>query len=156
MILALLVFLALQDPNLTALDCSQAMTTVEINECVGRDLDLEQQRMGDYLDATVNRLTEEAMEGGESLDQADAVIAEVREGQTLWQAYADKACDAVYTRWQAGTIRVVMALECHIELTRQRTHHLWSEYLSFPDSTEPLRPEPVKTVAEEREAAGLN
>lgn len=153
MILALLASLFIQDPDLAAVDCSQAMTTIEINACIGRDLDLEQERMNLYLDTAFAVLREEAAGAGEGLDEANALIAEIEAGQTLWQAYADKACAAVYTRWQSGTIRVAMALDCQIELTRQRTHHLWSEYLSFPDSTEPILPEPVRSVAAEQNSA---
>lgn len=156
MILVLLASLALQDPDLAAVDCSQAMTTIEVNACIGRDLDLEQERMNLYLETAFAVLREEATGAGEGLDEADALIAEIQDGQTKWQAYADKACAAVYTRWQSGTIRVAMALDCQIELTRQRTHHLWSEYLSFQDSTPPILPEPVMAVREEREEAGLN
>lgn len=153
MIFALLASLALQDPDLAAVDCSQAMTTIEVNECIGRDLELEQERMNLYLDTAFAVLREEAVGAGEGPDEANALIAEIQAGQTLWQAYADKACAAVYTRWQSGTIRVAMALDCQIELTRQRTHHLWSEYLSFEDSTPPILPEPALSVAAEQDRA---
>lgn len=134
-----------QDPDVPK-DCTQALTTLEINDCRAEDLRLETARMQTYLDAAITSVRSEAEEPA----AAEILVEEIQTSQALWQAYADQACSAVYTRWQAGTIRVMMALGCQISLTRQRTHHLWTEYLSFPDDTPPLLPEPVRTVAEER------
>lgn len=138
-----------QDPDPAPTDCHQALTTLEINDCVAEDLRLETVRMEAYLDAAIGQVRIEAEESGEDAAAADDVIGEIRASQDLWGSYAERACDAVYTRWQAGTIRVVMALNCQIDLTRERTHYLWREYLPYPDSTPAVLPEPVKAVSEE-------
>ncbi len=146
--LVMAAHLLAQDP--APAGCTQALTTLEMNDCHAEDLRLETERMGAYLAASVAQVRLEAEESGEGVDAVEGLVAEIEASQTLWSAYTDQACMAVYTRWQGGTIRVLMALGCKITLTRERTHHLWTEYLSLPDETPALVPEPVKTVAEER------
>lgn len=128
-----------QDPADRSLDCAQASNTMEINECAGLDVQAEERRMATYLAAAVGALRDQA----ESPEQAEVAIAELQAGQAAWRTYADSACAAVYTRWQAGTIRVLMSLSCLERLTQQRSHTLWTEYLTYMDSTPPALPEPL-------------
>ncbi|MDE0552455.1 hypothetical protein OU793_24315, partial [Vibrio sp. VP6] len=58
------------------------------------------------------------------------------------QAYMSSHCDSVYTQWRDGTIRGVMAISCKTKLTKQRTHELWENFLTYMDSTPPVLPEP--------------
>ena len=73
--------------------------------------------------------------------------------QRSWEAYADIRCDGVFDQWKGGTIRTIMTVGCRIEATRQRTHDIWADHLTYADSTPPVLPEPVLTVFEEQEAA---
>jgi uncharacterized protein YecT (DUF1311 family) len=126
-----------QDPGPPP-DCANAANTIEINECAAADVAAEEDRMAAYLAAAVEVLRK----GAESLEPAEAAVADLLDSQTAWRAYADSACGAVHTRWLAGTIRTLMALNCQKRLTRQRSHTLWTEYLTHPDGTPSDWPDP--------------
>lgn len=128
-----------QDP--VPAECREAGTTIEINECFAALAEAERLRMDAYYAVAVSTLREEAEDGGEQ------AVADLEAGQKAWETYAEAACGAVYTRWQAGTIRVVKALQCQRDLTRERTQHLWREYISYEDSTPPPLPEPTGYAA---------
>ena len=123
--------------NLPA-DCSQAMTTPEINACGALDLRREEQRMEEYLQAAYRR----------AADSGTQEAAWLRASQSAWKAYADIACGAVYEQWSDGTIRGVMYLGCMVNLTRERTHVVWRGFLTYPDSTPPVLPEPRRPLSE--------
>lgn len=126
-----------------ALDCDNVMTTLDVNACMAKALEAEEARMNAYLEAAIGVLREEA----ETPEQANAMAAELQASQKLWADYAESACQAVYSRWQAGTIRVSMALSCKQDLTLERTHALWVNYLAYMDSTPPRLPEPVAAAS---------
>ncbi len=69
-------------------------------------------------------------------------LAEFDKAQTAWIAYRDAECGAIYDYWSSGTIRNTIALTCEIDLTRRHTHTVWSEWLTYMDSTPPILPEP--------------
>lgn len=134
---ALTLGLAVQDSQ-PPLDCANAMTTVEMNDCAALDVEAEEVRMRTYL----ARSLEAVRETSDSPELGVEAAAQMAEAQTAWEAYVEAECGAVYTRWQGGTIRVLMALGCKRELTLERTRHLWGAFLSYPDGSEPLLPEP--------------
>lgn len=51
-------------------------------------------------------------------------------------------CDAVYEWWREGTVRGAMALGCEIRVTKARTMTIWRNWLTYPDRSPPLLPEP--------------
>ncbi|TOB51174.1 lysozyme inhibitor LprI family protein, partial [Vibrio parahaemolyticus] len=70
------------------------------------------------------------------------LTAAIKLAQQDWQAYMSSHCDSVYTQWRDGTIRGIMAISCKTKLTKQRTHELWENFLTYMDSTPPVLPEP--------------
>lgn len=120
--------------------CEDAVTTVDVSVCLSRVLDRESDRMDGYFAAAIAR----ADELGDRIVGADGpeVIEALQLSQSAWLAYRDAECSAAYAWWSDGTIRGPKTLQCRINLTRERTHHLWSAYLTFPDSTPPVLPDP--------------
>ena len=108
-------------------------TTLEINNCMARELDRAQAELHRYVMAAGKRLRQE--------DQAVAVGG-FDKAETSWTAYRDTECDAVYAYWSEGTIRNAMELGCKIKLTREHTHAIWRLWLTYPDSTPAILPEP--------------
>lgn len=142
MIAALLIALTLQTPAAAEVDCDRAANTQEINACVAQELAREEARMNRYLQAAQSRLYDDlaaAAPGGEP----GFGPAWLDASQSAWVAYADIRCRGVFDQWKDGTIRTVMALGCRIEATRQRTHDIWTDHLTFGDSTPPILPEPT-------------
>ncbi|MBM6550881.1 lysozyme inhibitor LprI family protein [Marinomonas ostreistagni] len=113
------------------IDCETAYTTRDMNQCAAQTLAESEQVMQRYLDASLERH-----------QQDPELVQAIELAQQRWQQYRSAHCDAVYTQWREGTIRGVMTLSCKTELTEQRTHALWSNFLTYMDSTAPVLPEP--------------
>lgn len=137
--------------NLPA-DCGQATTTLEINACGALDLQREQARMEVYLRRAEER-ARAADEATRAYGGPSAQRGYLDASQAAWRAYAEIVCDGVHDAWKDGTIRTVMYLGCMTEMTRERTHVIWRDHLTYPDSTPPVLPEPLQTVADELRSA---
>ncbi|HWF78160.1 MAG TPA: lysozyme inhibitor LprI family protein [Caulobacteraceae bacterium] len=112
--------------------------TLEINDCQAVRLAAAEGELERYLAAARRRLKADA--------EGDAGVAKALAGfdriQAAWRAYRDAECDALYDYWSSGTIRTSIELTCKIDLTRERTHAVWSDWLTYMDSTPPILPEP--------------
>lgn len=91
-----------------AIDCENAMTTLEINQCASISLESAQLELDQYLEASFkhNAYDEE-------------LVNSIKVAQDSWQAYMTAHCDSVYTQWRDGSIRGLMALSCKTELTKK-------------------------------------
>ena len=123
------------DPEI---DCDNAGSTMEQNHCAAKDVEALYATLKLYTD-TAYGLIRETADG-----DPEALIAEIKAGEQAWQKYVDEACYAVHTNWSGGTIRTVMELSCRMELVRERTHHIWREYLVTMEGLAKL-PEPERT-----------
>ncbi|MDH5910948.1 DUF1311 domain-containing protein [Vibrio splendidus] len=113
------------------IDCENAMNTLEINHCAAIELETAQAELDKYLAASF-----------EHNDYDAELVASIKKAQDSWQAYMSAHCNSVYTQWRDGSIRGVMALSCKTTLTKQRTHEVWVNFLTYMDSTPPVLPEP--------------
>lgn len=145
MILILAAVALLSQDTVSTVDCENAMSTVDMNECALKDVRAEEARMGRYVDAAVTVLRTEA----ETPELAEQVVSELHESQKKWVEYAQSACDLVYTRWQGGSIRNLMTLGCREQLTQERARTLWSAYISGLTDEDTVLPEP-KTFLSDR------
>jgi uncharacterized protein YecT (DUF1311 family) len=112
--------------------CGEAKNTVDMNMCLARASNAAEVAMNRYLVAARKRAASDGL----------AVVKAFDEAQGRWIAWRKGECDAVYAHWQDGTIRGAMLLTCRIELTELRTRQLWKTWLTYPDSTPPILPEP--------------
>lgn len=126
----LLLALALAAP---AAPCVDAKTTVDMNLCLARASNAAELELNRYLVAARKRAATDGLAVAKAFDEA----------QGRWSAWRKGECDAVYAHWQGGTIRGAMLLNCRIALTEARTHWLWKTWLTYPDSTPPILPEPM-------------
>lgn len=124
-------------PLAFALDCDNANTTLEMNDCAAREIKKAQATLDTYFAKAVEILKESDDEFTQ-----DAVAA-LEKSQASWSTFRDDYCDAIYTQWQGGSIRSLMAGECRLSLTQQRTYQLWGDYLTTMDGHNYL-PEPKK------------
>ncbi|MBW4331257.1 DUF1311 domain-containing protein [Stakelama sp. CBK3Z-3] len=138
--IAALALLALVQTQAEGDPC-QGSTTIAVNQCLANDVDTAQAELDRYLAAARERV------GQTEDDPLAATKKELLTGfdaaQDAWEKYRDAQCDNIYRYWQGGTIRGAMALGCKLELTQQRTHFIWESFLTYPDSTPPVLPEPV-------------
>ena len=117
-------------------------STREMNECGAQILKQADAERARYLAAAVASLLERMeaeIEARPNL-QEDVITSDER-----FTAYRDAECGALYDRSILGTIRNLDYLACAITLTRERTHTIWRHWLTYPDSTPPILPEPERT-----------
>ncbi|CAH7037674.1 LprI domain-containing protein [Vibrio chagasii] len=112
-------------------DCDNAMNTLEINHCAALELESAQVELEKYLAASFEHNADDT-----------ELVGGIKVAQESWQAYMTAHCDSVYTQWRDGSIRGLMALSCKTKLTKQRTHEVWDNFLTYMDSTPPVLPEP--------------
>ncbi|MGY8869044.1 MAG: lysozyme inhibitor LprI family protein [Pseudomonadales bacterium] len=112
-------------------DCDKAMTTIEINHCAGLVLESAENEMSIYL-----------LKSKAHHHYDPELIKSIEAAQKTWSAYAQAHCDSIYTMWREGSIRGVMYLSCKTNITKQRTHDIWFNFLTYMDSTPPVLPEP--------------
>ncbi|MBJ7550217.1 lysozyme inhibitor LprI family protein [Marinomonas ostreistagni] len=115
-----------------SVDCNDPYTTPDINYCAGKELEGAEATMKQYFKASLKRQEEDI-----------EVVDAIKLSQHDWLQYRESYCDAIYSQWREGTIRGVMYLSCKKQLTQQRTHTLWADFLTYMDSTEPVLPEPI-------------
>lgn len=117
-----------------ASSCAQAYTTLDMNECLAGLLKQSDARRAEYLESAIERHADRA-----------ALTTKIAASDAAFTAYRDAECGAVYEDWKEGSIRGIMSLTCRIHLTDKRTTDIWQNWLTYPDSTPPLLPEPEPT-----------
>jgi uncharacterized protein YecT (DUF1311 family) len=130
--------------------CVRDGNTLQLNACVLDDVGEEEARMQRYFDLAMTRAIEDDGESGQFGGSRTQQQAWLQASQYAWEAYAESRCAGVLDRWKDGTIRTMATVGCRIQAVRQRTHDIWTDHLTFPDSTPPLLPEPVKPVRAEQ------
>ena len=113
--------------------CPDALTTLDMNACYGAQLERSEARLERYFVAALERVSAD-----------DSLTLLLRSTQEGWQAYRGGECGAVHESFEDGSIRTVMYLGCAIALTDERTHTIWQNWLTYPDSTPPVLPEPKR------------
>jgi len=108
-------------------DCTEAMSTFEMNACAGAEFE--------KADVELNRIYKKAiasipeLETGEPpFDRASWEEA-LRASQRAWIAFRDAECeDHVEKFWAGGSGRTVEIIGCKTEKTEQRTKDLKQRY----------------------------
>ena len=113
------------------IDCNNMISTLDINYCAGVELSKAELEMTVYLAKSKERNSDDK-----------ELIAAIDKAQQAWSVYTEAHCGSIYTMWRDGSIRGVMSLNCKTKLTKQRTHEIWSNFLTYMDSTPPVLPEP--------------
>ena len=112
-------------------DCNNAVSTPQINYCAGIELAEAELEMNVYL-------TKSKEHNNYDLE----LIKSIDIAQEAWVSYAEAHCNSIYTMWRDGTIRGVMSLSCKTKITKQRSHEIWLNFLTYMDSTPPVLAEP--------------
>lgn len=96
-------------------------TTIGISECIQAETAEWDAILNEEYKAT-QQVNEAADTDGLSqvMDRSDAL----RDAQRAWIAFRDADCGARYAMWQDGTIRTIVAANCHLTMTAQRAIEL--------------------------------
>jgi uncharacterized protein YecT (DUF1311 family) len=91
-----------------ALDCKTAMTTLEVNECAS----IEQRKVEARLNETYQRVIQSLDQPDTDLEKFSQMKSRLMTAQRAWVKFREADCQAVYTYYQAGTIRAIMFTGC--------------------------------------------
>lgn len=94
-------------------------TTAAMRMCAAQKLGTAEGEMQRYLDAARRVARPPA-----ALDAS----------QTAWMGYRDHACRAAASQYDGGSLQPVVALDCRLRLTHERTRELWRAYLVEDDA----------------------
>ena len=123
----------------TLTTCETEPTTAQTNECMVKALERSEREMERYFKAAVERMK------GQSSTDTDLFATQMK-----WLEYRRAHCADVYDMWRQGTYRHSRSAACHLKLTTERTHDIWSAYLTYIDSTPPVLPEPLLHTGQPR------
>src|SRR5690554_4198143 len=113
-------------------DCEEhAGTTLDMNLCIAEQATAADEQLSRYLQAALQRYSDDP-----------AVVGRVEESRGAWRSDRTTDCAAVYEQWSGGSVRGIMTGNCVLQLTRQRTLQIWSDFLNYMDSTPPVLPKP--------------
>ena len=134
-------FLAVAAPLPPAYEAT-ASTTPEVTACLTREADTADGELLRYETAARAKLIDLRL--GDTPDRPDhqGMLEAFDRGESLWREARDASCQAVHDSYVPGTIAPSMGLACRIRRTRLQTHAVWSDFLTYPDGTPPLLPEP--------------
>lgn len=108
-------------------DCTEAMSTVEMNNCAGADFEKADAELNRVYKAAIAAIPEMAM-GEQPFDKVSWEEA-LRASQRAWVVFRDAECeDHVEKFWGGGTGGTVDIIGCKTEKTEQRTKELKQRY----------------------------
>jgi len=113
-----------------SIDCEEASSTADLNECAVQEMAAAEKVLAAYLE-----------KAKEEYDFEKKVLAKLDKSQESWKKYSKDYCDSIYEVWSEGSIRGVMFGECMVRLTKERTHNIWTDYLVSMEG-EAILPEP--------------
>ncbi|MGF1621535.1 MAG: lysozyme inhibitor LprI family protein [Rhodomicrobiaceae bacterium] len=115
-----------QTPN--PIDCSEAVTTVEMNYCAERDYERADEKLNAIYQRVVTAIRDS--DGQPPYDPRNWE-SELRNAQRSWIAFRDAECKGlVPMEWGGGTGTAVAVLSCMTELTKARTKAFQDRYVN--------------------------
>ncbi len=117
-----------QDPHYTQSD---------LNSCAARELGTSLTHYRAYIDAIAQLLEMQVADAHEA-DQTPYKKASLafRSAETSWQDYSDKACHAVASQNEGGSMQPLTDLSCRMELTQRHMEELATVFSFLWDSSE--------------------
>ena len=98
-----------------ALDCNNAASTVDINECAAREKKAVEAKLNAAYQAALKALGD-----GEGAAAKKALVL----AQRAWIKFREADCHALYELWSDGTMRDVVSLNCMRRRAEQRIKEL--------------------------------
>lgn len=101
--------------------CKSQSNTLELNECAARTLEARDKALNLAYQNLLKKLVPD-----DQYDKTDYATTRkyLIEAQKNWIRYRDADCSGQYVLYAEGSIRNIVALNCQIEKTEQRTKEL--------------------------------
>ncbi|MCB1505993.1 MAG: DUF1311 domain-containing protein [Hyphomicrobiaceae bacterium] len=108
------------------IDCSNAMSTAEINSCADRAFDAADKKLNQVYQQAITRIPEFATVPPFDQKKWEETL---RNSQRAWLAYRDAQCkDHVALFWGGGSGTSAAVLGCMTEKTKERTREIEEDY----------------------------
>lgn len=114
-------------------------TTLDMQNCLDDKKAKVEWVRNKYLTAIKQRMEESS---GEDAAHNSRLKAALEKENLAWKLLQATAANAMYTDYEEGTIRGIMAANREITLTEMQIHEQWQTWLTYPDSTPAVLPEP--------------
>ncbi|WP_110691820.1 lysozyme inhibitor LprI family protein [Salinicola halophyticus] len=117
--------------------CTSGTSTADMNECltsVAKEVDEELHR---YL-----KVAQASLDQGHEQFPDEVKKIDLSEESAAWKEYVSTYCRHVYDSYGTGSLRDSAARRCYVDLTKERTHRIWEDFIATPDSSAPALPEP--------------
>jgi len=115
-------------------DCPHAVSTYEVNMCLGKEMETTTANYSAYVRAVrsaqgLKSLGSDAASGpsGKPLSEEE-LVRDFDEVEIAWQAFHKAQCSAAYDAYKSGTIAPTMSLTYHLELMRNHMRELEDIY----------------------------
>jgi uncharacterized protein YecT (DUF1311 family) len=117
----LFIFTIILSQQVFALDCKNAITTIQINQCAS----IEQKKVEKELNKVYARVMKQLKsEAKDPLGDNKDVAKQLRTAQRLWVKFRKADCGAIYSYYSGGTIRTAMYIGCMRSRAEQRIKEL--------------------------------
>jgi len=116
--------------------------TREMEACLGGRLAKHEATLATYVAAARKRVQQAADAAPSGYSSVEKAIGGFDAAEVAWSKYREAACGAVYDYWSQGAIRGLNFLQCRILFTQRHAHTIWELWLTYPDGTPPILPEP--------------
>jgi len=115
-------------------DCPHAVSTYDMNMCLGREMEMTAANYNAYVGAVrsaqgLKNPGSDAASGPSSKPLSKKhLVKDFDEVEIAWQAFHKAQCSAAYDAYKGGTIAPTMSLTCHLELMRNHMRELEDIY----------------------------
>lgn len=115
-LLWLVIAVSLALPAVAADPCAEAMTTLELNQCMRQTYQHADSRLTAAYRAALQRIDRAVSDREQQMDTR----THLTQAQRLWLRFRSRDCAAVRAFWRDGSIRTVQYYGCLIAHTRHR------------------------------------
>ncbi len=116
--------LSAQAETQTALDCENALTTLDMNQCALRVFEAADRELNAVYRDAIATLTDWTRDLGTLPPSQDDPVASLRAAQRQWITYRDRNCEWHAALAMGGTIRTLYHIGCKTRMTEERTQEL--------------------------------
>jgi uncharacterized protein YecT (DUF1311 family) len=121
--------LAMSVQALTAEDCRDPQTQVEMNACAARDFEIADAALNIAYREALDSARQQDAEIDREFDQRPTAEAKLREAQRAWVTFRDAHCAwQAYGEARGGSMEPMSYNACRTSVTRQRTAQLRDDH----------------------------
>lgn len=116
--------LVLASGSAHAINCKEAVATIELDQCAQQELDIAENRLNQAYQQILKKLSQP----DDEVDEFSKEKRKLIEAQRAWVKFRQLDCDAVYTFYSQGSVRNMMFIHCMRQHADRRMKDLTDTY----------------------------